>query len=68
VIGATDGVMDEKPMMFKSFLQVSSDILILTNIIIFYVSMWWDYVSELRPPMDLFFPQMMIYEYGALVE
>jgi hypothetical protein len=35
VIGATDGVMDEKPMMFKSFLQVSSGNHILIDIIIF---------------------------------
>jgi hypothetical protein len=35
----------------------------------FFLSMGWDYVFELQPPTDLlFFPQTMIYEYGALVE
>jgi hypothetical protein len=33
-----------------------------------FMSMGWDCVSELRPPMDPLFISQMIYEHGALVE
>jgi hypothetical protein len=56
---------DKLQQLHMLFLPLISKI---HNMLLLFMLIGWEYVSELQPPMGLLFIPQMIYEYGALVE
>jgi hypothetical protein len=47
-----------------NFGEPNADESIILKSISMFMSIWWDYISELRPPTGLLSISQMIYEYG----
>jgi hypothetical protein len=50
--------------MAKGLISFNRNWIIILWMLFLFMSMGWDHVSELRPPMGLLFIPLMIYEHG----